>query len=573
MTIRRFMATFGSIFFITCIVLVGFPVQGWFDTFKSEYEGEDEADMILTNGEIYTMDERNPKCEAIAIKGDRILFTGSKTDVDRFRSQATRIIDLEGKTVIPGLIDAHAHFMSLGKKLQSLDLVGTVSAEEIRQMVLKECQHVGPGKWIYGRGWDQNDWEVQTFPTWQDLQGTEMNPVYLSRIAGHSYWVNKTAMELAGITRDTPDPEGGLIVRDENGNPSGILIDNAQLPIDGIVPDPTHEELMERAKLAQQECIKCGLTGIGDAGIDSAKIEAYRDLGKRGELKIRICAMLDADNIDLEKYYPSGPQIGLFNSHFTIRAIKLYADGAMGSRGAAMIEPYNDDPENRGLIVWGPEEMYEVCKNALLNGFQVCTHAIGDRANRVVLDAYERALKENPAEDHRFRIEHAQIVSLKDIPRFAELGVLPSMQPTHATSDMYWAEDRVGPERIKGAYAWRSFLNTGVRIPFGSDFPVESPNPLWGIYAAVTRQDYEGWPEGGWYPEQRLTIYEAVKGFTLDAAFGAFEENIKGSLEAGKLADLVVLSKDVFEIPPKEILNTEVLMTIIGGEVVYEVSN
>ncbi|UCE20630.1 MAG: amidohydrolase [Gemmatimonadota bacterium] len=526
--------------------------------------------MILINGNIRTMVEGNPKAEAIAIAGDRIIFVGESNDVKQFRSTNTRILDLQGKTVLPGLIDAHAHFLSLGKKLQKLDLGGTTSKEEIHRMVLKECQRVGPDRWIYGRGWDHNDWDTKTFPTWQDLQGTESNPIYLSRVAGHSYWVNKKALELAGTTRETPDPEGGRIVRNENGEPTGVLIDNAQCIIDAIVPDPTHEELVERAMLAQQECLRFGLTGVGEAGIDSAEIEVYKHLCREEKLKIRIYAMYDADEVDIEKYYQTGPQIGLFNNHFTLRTIKLYADGALGSRGAALLEPYSDDPGNRGLVVTDSDSMYEICREALSRGFQVCTHAIGDHANRLVLDAYERALKENTKDNHRFRIEHAQIVSLNDIPRFATLGIIPSMQPAHATSDMYWAEDRVGSERIKGAYAWRSFLDTGVRIPFGSDFPVESPNPLWGIYAAVTRQDHQGWPKGGWYPEQKLSVYEAVKGFTLDAAYGAFEEDIKGSLEVGKLADLVVLSKDIFEVPAGEILNTEVLMTVVGGEVVYE---
>jgi hypothetical protein len=375
---------------------------------------------------------------------------------------------------------------------------------------------------------------------------------------------------MAGITRDTPDPEGGRIVRDEGGEPTGILIDNALLLIDDVVPDPTYDELVERALLAQQECLRFGLTGIGDAGIDSAMIEVYKDLFEDGRLQIRIYAMLDSDRIPLDDYYRIGPQVGLFRDHLTLRSIKMYADGALGSRGAALMEPYSDDPENRGLITAREEEIYAVCLKALEHGFQVCTHAIGDRANRIVLSAYEQALEEHPVDDHRFRIEHAQIVSLDDIPRFARSGIIPSMQPTHATSDMYWAEERVGPERIKGGYAWRSLLDTGARIPFGSDFPVESPNPLWGIYAAVTRQDHSGWPEGGWYPEQKLTIPEAVRGFTLEAAYGAFEEEIKGSLEAGKLADMVVLSKDIFTVPPREILSTEVVMTIIGGEVVYE---
>lgn len=539
-------------------------------TYSNSMQEVEMADMILLNGKIYTMDEKQPTCEAVAVKGDRILYAGSEQEVNQFQDRGTTVVNLEGWAVIPGLIDAHAHFLSLGKKIQNLDFVGTASKEEICQMVLKECQRVGPGKWMYGRGWDQNDWEEKTFPSWRDLEGTEMNPVYLSRVAGHSYWVNSTALEMAGITKDTPDPEGGRIVRDENGEPTGILIDDAELLIDDIVPDPTHEQLLERALLAQKECLEFGLTGVGDAGIDSADFEAYKDLYESGKLKMRIFAMLNSDEITLDDFLQSGPHIGLFGNHLTIRTIKMFADGALGSRGAAMLEPYSDDPGNSGIVVTNADAIYEVCSEALKHGFQVCTHAIGDHGNRLVLDAYERALKENPTDNHRFRIEHAQIVSLDDIPRFAPLGVIPSMQPTHATSDMYWAEDRVGPERIKGAYVWRSFLNTGVRIPFGSDFPVESSNPLWGIYAAVTRQDHKGWPEGGWYPDQKLSVYEAVKGFTLDAAYGAFEEDIKGSLEAGKLADLVVLSKNIFEIPPEEILITKVIMTIVGGEVVYK---
>lgn len=529
--------------------------------------------MILINGKIYTMDESKPRAEAMAAKGGRIIFVGTRNGVSRFQGPATQVVDLGGKTAIPGLIDSHAHFLSLGRKLQSLDFLSTTSPIEIRGMVLKECQRVGPGRWIYGHGWDQNDWAVKAFPTWQDLHGTETNPVYLARVDGHAYWVNRLALELAGITRETPDPEGGRIIRDRSGQPTGVLIDNAQNLIDEIVPEATHEQLVQRALLAQQECMKLGLTGVVDAGADSATVEVYEGLAREGRLKIRIYALLEDDGALLRRYFTSGPQIGLFDNRLTLRAIKLYGDGALGSRGAALLRPYSDDPDNRGLMVTEPEHIYEVCKQALQNGFQVCTHAIGDRANRVTLDVYERALGENPVKDHRFRVEHAQVVSPNDIPRFARLGVIPSMQPTHATSDMYWAEDRLGPERIKGAYAWRSFLKTGANIPFGSDFPVESPNPLWGIYAAVTRQDHQGWPQGGWRAEQKLLVYEAVKGFTLDAAYGAFEEDIKGSLEVGKLADLVVLSKDIFEIPSREMLSTEVLMTVIGGEVVYEIDH
>ena len=467
----------------------------------------------------------------------------------------------------------HLHLISLGNTKKILNLVGTTSKEEIIQIVANKISREGEGKWIFGRGWDQNDWPIKEFPTRWDLDSVSpKNPVVLTRIDGHALWVNTVVLKKAGITKETPDPEGGKIIRDpETGEPTGILIDEAMSLVEKVVPSSTYEERKEMAILASQECSSLGLTTVHDAGVNLETIKIYKELINENKLTVRLYVMLrwpgDAVNIYLEK----GPEIGYGNNYLTIRSIKMFADGALGSRGAALFEPYSDDPTNTGLITFDPDKAFEIMKKALEKGFQVCVHAIGDRANRLVLDLFEKAFKSVPqVKDHRFRIEHAQVLTKEDIPRFAKLRVIPSMQPTHATSDMYWAEDRLGPERVKWAYAWKSLLNTGAKIAGGSDAPVESANPLWGIYAACTRQDHKGWPEGGWHPEQKVSRYEALKMFTIDAAYAGFEEKIKGSIEEGKLADIVVLSKDILSIPAKEILNTRVEMTIVGGKIVYQ---
>lgn len=531
---------------------------------------ERPADMIIRGGRIYTMNRTSPQVEAVAFRGDRIVYAGSAGGVDKLQGKDTRLLDLQGKTALPGLIDAHAHLISLGRSLAQLNLVGTTSPEQIRGMVLENLEKTPLGGWISGRGWDQNDWDVKQFPSWWDLMGTESHPVYLSRVDGHAVWVNKTALDLCGITADTPDPEGGRIIRDERGEPTGVFVDNAIDLIKNKMPEPSPEELTAWAGSAIRECNRVGLVGMHDAWVDSIRLEIYRELHRQGELTLRINALLSTEDEGfLGSWFERGPATEA-DHHLTVRSVKFFADGALGSRGAALLEPYSDEPSNQGLLLVKSERLYQTTKRALDNGFQVCTHAIGDAANRLVLDAYEKALQENPVEDHRLRIEHSQIVTLQDIPRFAKLGVIPSMQPTHATSDMPWVEDRLGPERIRGAYAWRKFLDQGCRIPCGSDFPVESPNPLWGIYSAVTRQDHQGWPEGGWCPEERMTLEEVVRGFTIDAAWAEFAENLKGSIEVGKLADFTVLDKDIFSITPAEILKTRVMYTIIGGKIVYE---
>ncbi|MCP2597893.1 amidohydrolase, partial [Candidatus Aminicenantes bacterium AC-335-L06] len=494
-------------------------------------------------------------------------------EVEKLIGVQTKVIDLTGKTVVPGFIDAHIHFLGLGNTKRILNLVGTTSKEEIVKLVKNRILKEGEGKWILGRGWDQNDWPIKEFPTRWDLDSVSpKNPVVLRRIDGHALWVNSLVLKKAGITKQTPDPKGGKILRDpETGKPTGVLIDEAMSLVKKIMPSPTYEEKKEMAILASKECSSLGLTTVHDAGVDLETIKIYKELINENKLTVRLYVMLGWPGDAIDEYFKKGPEIGYGNNFLTVRSIKMFSDGALGSRGAALFEPYNDDPTNTGLITFDPDEALEVMKKALKKGFQVCVHAIGDRANRLTLDLFEKAFKTvSQTKNHRFRIEHAQVLTEEDIPRFAKLNVIPSMQPTHATSDMYWAVDRLGSERAKYAYAWKSLINTGVRIAGGSDAPVENANPLWGIYAACTRQDHKGWPKGGWYPEQRVTRYEALKMFTIDAAYAGFEEKIKGSIEEGKLADIVILSKNLLSIPAKEILNTHVEMTIVGGKIVYQ---
>ena len=531
------------------------------------------ADLVFYNGLIYTLTEGDSTVEAVAVKDGRIVYAGAYAGTKELTGENTRVVDLAGNTMIHGLVDAHAHLRGLGKYIAQIKLETASSPEEVRQVVLSAKKNTPPGRWIQGRGWDQNDWPVKEFPTYRDLQGTETHPVYLRRVDGHATWVNGKALELCGITRDTPDPEGGLIVRDENGEPTGVFVDNASDLISDHIAEPSPEELDDWMLSAIQHCNARGLTGIHDAGIEAMDIASLERLYERGELSFRVYCMLSTGDEDLqftEAQMRAGPR-ETAGGRVIVRAIKLYADGALGSRGAAMIDPYSDDPHNHGLLVSPPDELERLAAMALENNYQVCTHAIGDRGNRIILDIYEKLLTGKSAEGAaaRFRVEHAQIVSLADIPRFAQLGIVPSMQPTHCTSDMYWAEDRVGPDRIKGAYAWRSYLDMGNRLPLGSDFPVEAADPLFGIYAGVSRQDQNGWPEGGWYPVQRMNPLEVVRGFTVDAAWAGFQEAELGTIEIGKFADFTVLDRDILSIPSPAILKTNVTFTVVEGEIVY----
>jgi len=529
-----------------------------------------KVDMLLVNAKVYTLDSSNTIAEALAIKGDKIISVGSTKDLKKeFSSE--RIIDLQGKTVIPGLIDGHAHILGEGGRLETIDLVATNSIEDIINKILERKKNLKPGEWIIGRGWDQNNWEKKEFPTKEILDETcPQNPVILRRIDGHAVWVNSKTLALAGIDKNTEEPKGGKILRDKAHNPTGVLIDNAIELINKIIPELSEEDIERRVKLAMNECVRFGLTEVHDMGVDLKTIQVYKRLIDKGECPIRIYAAIDYPSETWLKYLQTGPEYSYGNGMLVVRAVKLYMDGALGSRGAALIDEYSDDPGNRGLTIMSEAEMDTVCRNAFAKGFQVCTHAIGDRANNLTLNGYERAVGKNSSSlDLRWRVEHAQVLNLDDIPRFTQLRILPSMQPTHATSDMDWAELRVGKERIRGAYAWRSILQTGSHIIGGSDFPVEFVNPLFGIYAAVTRKDRDGNPPDGWYKEQCMTREEAIRCFTEWAAYGAFQEKVKGTLEKNKWADITVINKDIFNIPPEDILRTEVEMTIVAGKVVF----
>ncbi len=552
------------------------------------------ADALFVNGVVYTLDSQNSVADAIAVRGERIVGVGSRADLSE-RFKAREAIDLGGKPVFPGFIDAHAHFLSLGVARITVDLVGTVSSDDAARRVRERVEKTGEGVWIRGRGWDQNDWPSKRFPDHAVLDRVApRNPVYLVRIDGHAAWVNQAALDLAGVTRDTPDPYGGKIIRDAQGNPTGVLIDSAKALVTDKLPPLSGDEEREAMEVAIKECLSYGLTTVHDMGVDTTDIRLYKELIDSGKFPMRIYAAIGgAVGEPWNRFLQTGPVVGYGNNRLTVSALKLYVDGALGSRGAALIEPYTDDPDNRGLTLTSEEDLQKAVNEALENGFQVCTHAIGDRGNNIILNVYERALGRTPRRDHRLRVEHAQVLAPEDIPRFRQLGVVPSMQETHCTSDMYWAEARLGPVRVRGAYAWRSLRETGVVIPGGSDFPVEHPNPLFGIYAGMTRQDQQGIPksesdvrrhfelsqagitdpaafDGGWYVGQRLTREEAVRSFTTWAAWAGFEEDLKGSLEAGKLADFVVLSADLMKIPANEIPRVLVETTVVGGKQVYQ---
>ncbi|MBI5085845.1 MAG: amidohydrolase [Acidobacteria bacterium] len=474
-------------------------------------------------------------------------------------------MDLHGAAVIPGLIDSHGHMRGLGALLESRDLRHVKSIAEIASYISQQASSRQAGEWITARNWDQANWGDR-FPTSADLdRATTAHPVYLTRVDGHAGWVNSRALELAGIGDDTPDPPGGRILRDAAGHATGILIDRAQSLVGSKIPPAPAAQIKRQLELAARECARLGLTGVHDAGVSARELQAYRELIAEGKLPVRVWAMIGGDGALWREYLAKGPETG---DHLTVSAIKLMADGALGSRGAAMWQPYSDDKTNSGLLITSRETIERVAREAAAKGFQVCTHAIGDRANRIVLDAYAAAL--GGKNDKRFRIEHAQIVALPDFKMFAGNSVIAAIQSTHATSDMRWAERRLGPDRVAGAYAWRRFLALGVPVANGSDFPVEEPNPMLGLYAAVTRQDASGQPPGGWMPDQRMSREEALASWTLAGAYAAFEEKLKGSLEPGKLADFLVLDRDIMTVAPADILTARVKMTFLGGKLVHE---
>lgn len=536
------------------------------------------ADLVLRGGKIATVDKHFSIQEAVAVNGDRIIFVGSNKDVKDFVGPKTLVIELNGKLVVPGMIDSHCHPFNLGKSgdKESFSVNGAKSFKQVVEMVAEKVKTIKPGEWLIGGGWYQNDWENPSLPIHDELSKVSpQNPIFLYRRGGNSSLVNQKAMDIAGITKDTPDPYGGKILRKANGEPTGVLVNMGNNIVKKHFPKLQRPSKWYREHYirACRMCNEVGLTGWHDAGIDPIYIQAYKELVDRNELTVRVYAMLQNPRKgDLVSYFKKYRIINYGGKHLlTVRSVKIFFDGALGSRGAAFFKPYDDDPGNIGVFEVPPEHVHEVARAALQTGMQVCSHAIGIRGNSLLLDSYEKALKEIPVKDHRFRSEHAEVVRPEDVKRFASMGVIPSMQPIHCTSDMIFIENRIGKKRCQeSASPWRSFINAGCIIPCGSDFSIYSHNPLTGIYAAITRQDKNGKPEGGWFPKERMTREEALKGYTIWAAYSAFQENILGSIEKGKLADFAVLDKNILKIEPMEILNTKVLYTIIGGKIVYE---
>ena len=531
---------------------------------------EKPADLVLSGGVVITLDSTRPRATAVAVRDGRVVAVGDEALVKPFIGRTTKRIDLAGRAVVPGLTDAHVHVEGLGTSLESLDLVGATTLDEALRRVRARARRLRPGEWLLGRGWDQNDWPGQQFPTAAQLDRVSAgHPVYLTRVDGHAGWTDTKALRLAGIDAKTPDPPGGRVIRDDSGAATGVLIDTAQALVTSKIPPPPRAVRKRRLAAGLQACARAGLTSVHDAGVGLEVVGLYKELLREKPLPVRVYVMLRGPGEFLAKGATLKPEVGLGDGLLTIRAIKVVADGALGSRGALLLAPYSDEPGTKGLLTVDEDEFRRLLTRAIAQGFQVNTHAIGDGANRFVLDAYEKAFGGYDGSRYRFRIEHAQVVAPADVPRFKSLGVIPSMQPTHCTSDMYWAEARLGPERAKGAYLWKTFLEQGVPIAGGSDAPVEKVAVLPGLYAAVTRQDAKGWPPGGWHPEERVTIDEALGMFSRHAAFAAFEEHDRGAIMVGRRADLTVLTRDVTAVPPADILATKVSLTIVGGRIVH----
>jgi predicted amidohydrolase YtcJ len=529
------------------------------------------AELLIDHVNGATLDSagRLHHFEAMLINDGKVLATGSHKDLAK-RAKGAAVIDGKGRSLLPGLIDAHGHVINLGKLRMQADLVGTTSLGEALTKIKSYAASHPDDPWVVGRGWNEITWKLGRLPNTKDLDAIVGDrPAWLKRVDGHAAWVNSKALQLAGIDKDFKDPPGGRVERDAQGNPTGVVVDAAMDLVYDKIPPLTTAQLNAALDAALAEMAGFGLTGVTDPGIDRATFEMYKKRAAEGKLGARIYAMISDTGDDFDAISKDGPLIGYGNDLLTVRSVKLYADGSLGSRGAALLAPYSDAPKNSGLLFHTPDELTAMIEKGLGKGYQVCIHAIGDKANREVLDSFEAAYKVKGGKELRNRVEHAQVVSLQDIPRFKELNLIASMQPTHATSDMNMAEARIGPERIKGAYAWRRFLKQGTRIAAGSDFPVESANPFFGLYAAVTRQDHEGRPPGGWYPDQAMTLTEALRAFTLDAAYAEHAEKTLGTLEPGKWADFILANQDIFAVDPSKIWSTQVLETWVGGKQVY----
>lgn len=498
----------------------------------------------------------------------KVVETGGDELVSKYTGNE---IDGEGKTLLPGLTDAHGHVMGLGFQELEVNLAGIKTLDETLEKVKTYAEENPDLEWIQGRGWNQTLWPENAFPTAEDLDKVVSDrPVWLSRVDGHAGWGNSMAMKLAGISADTPDPQGGKVIRDNRGDATGVFIDAAQGYVNNIVPASTDKERELALQKALDQMASMGLTSAHDAGAGITTWDLYKKFADEGRLKTRIYVMISGAGSTFDTLSANGPIKSYDDDLLSLQSVKLYSDGALGSRGAAMLSPYSDDPGNKGLLFVSQDEMNQMVSKVTGKGFQANVHAIGDAGNRQVLDAFEYALDQHGEQGLRNRVEHAQIVSLEDIPRFKELNIIASMQPTHATSDKNMAEDRVGPQRIKGGYAWHTFLEQGTIVAAGSDFPVEHSNPFFGLFSAVTRQDHEGNPPEGWHPEEALTREEAFRAFTLDAAYAGHQEEVLGSLEPGKWADFILIDQDYFTAPASEIWKIGVLETWVAGKKVFE---
>jgi predicted amidohydrolase YtcJ len=507
--------------------------------------------------------------DAVVFDHGRVVRTGDAASLRKSFPAAQRI-DGAGRTLLPGLIDAHGHISNLGFNEVRIQLYGSQSLAEAQDRIRRYAAAHPQLSWYRGGGWNQVIWQLGRFPLASELDAAVSDrPAVLERVDGHALWLNSAALRAAGITRSSTDPVGGRIERDADGNPSGVLVDKAMDLVESVLPKPDDAETLAAIRAALAHLNSVGLTAAGDAGASAHTIALYRRLADQGELTVRVYAMILDVGEDFRSLSKDGPLIGYGQDRLTVRSVKLFADGALGSRGAALLAPYSDQPQQRGLLFMSDAEMESRIQQGLEAGYQVNVHAIGDAANRQVLDGFEAAYKVVGGRELRNRIEHAQIVALSDIPRFRQLDLIASMQPTHATSDMNMALERIGPERLKGAYAWRSFLDQGTVIAGGSDFPVESDNPFFGLHAAVTRTDHAGQPVGGWHPEQAMTLLEAFRAFTLDAAYAQHQEREIGSLEPGKWADFILIDRDLFRMPAADIWKIKVEQTWLAGQRVH----
>lgn len=531
--------------------------------------------LVFINGSVYTANDRQPTAEAIAVSGDRIIYVGNNAGAQRLVTKNTRVIDLKGRAIFPGFTDAHHHLIGVGFREMTLNLEGTTSLPDFLAKVKARVDQAKPGEWVTGRGWIETFWQPPVFPTRKDLDSVAPNnPVILGRADGHGAVVNSAALKIAGVDRTTPNPFGGEISKDANGEPNGMLLDAAQGLIRRHVPDASPADAERAVILGVNRNINLGWTQIQDAGGSYDDVELFQKLYREGKIKLRIYKAIHGPSAASARLMSEGPTLGAFDHRFTLRTIKVVSDGALGSRGAALLAPYADKPDTKGFLTVKQEELAPMLTQALKVGVQVETHAIGDYANRFILDEYEKAFKAVPVAqrkvaDPRWRVEHSQIVNPADIPRFAKLGVIPSMQPSHAIGDLHFAPSRLGIERLAGAYAWQSFIKSGAIVPGGSDAPVERGEPLIEFYAAVARKDQKGFSGAGWHPEEAVTREQALKMFTLWPAYAAFEDKLRGTIEVGKLADLTIFSADIMKIPEAEILKQSCVMTVINGEVVF----